>query len=226
LTFQSESTLARSEMGEYQRTHDVGGFPAYQRTPSGSAKAPFVYFYREFSNWRVGYDYHKSEAVLTSGQTNAQCPSDVEKWYDWKDDNWDEVSDMTLTQGTTSLASSSSSSPPGDASVSTLSGQLTTTSPSLSPSPHAATASLEGLEGNGIGSWVLEHALPCALVCCALFAVVVFVFFRAHFRGKSEPMAHEKELLAHEKLPSEGADERIQKLFAMSHRPQEATGDV
>ncbi|CAK0885985.1 unnamed protein product [Prorocentrum cordatum] len=29
LTFQSETTLARSEMGDYRRTHDVSGLPAY-----------------------------------------------------------------------------------------------------------------------------------------------------------------------------------------------------
>lgn len=75
------------------------------------------------------------------------------------------------------------------------------------------------IEGVGIGFWVFHLVLPVALVCCVLVALVAFM-------RKSGPLAGEKEPLAHEKLPPEGADERTQKSFAMSLRPEEATGDV
>jgi len=76
------------------------------------------------------------------------------------------------------------------------------------------------IEGDGIGFWVFHLVLPVCLVCCA-----IIVLWRGG-RRKSEPPADEKEPLAHEKLPLEGADERTQKLFAMSQRPDEATGDA
>ena len=77
-----------AKMGIFTRMSGVTRFgrPVYQ-----SANQQYLYYWAEHASWKIGEDYTKDGAWVTSedGGNELDAPAvPVGKWYEWKDGGW------------------------------------------------------------------------------------------------------------------------------------------
>ena len=84
----------RMGMFEVQPTLTSGGKAVYK-----NSNGEYLYYWPEYSYWRIGSDYKKADAGVTSNsKTDTTCPQDSSSWEEYVDGSW-KASSITVVAG-------------------------------------------------------------------------------------------------------------------------------